>query len=108
VGNIYKGEVCRVLPGMQAAFVDIGLPRLRLFISRICARRTWKKKVRKSLNITCMKVSLLSCKWSKIRWVVRRPFNHGNIYSIPLSGVYAILEQFGVSQRIECEAERVR
>jgi ribonuclease G len=27
VGNIYKGQVCRVLPGMEAAFVDIGLER---------------------------------------------------------------------------------
>jgi ribonuclease G len=27
VGNIYKGRVIKVLPGMQAAFVDIGLPR---------------------------------------------------------------------------------
>ncbi|WP_417579219.1 ribonuclease G [Nitrincola sp.] len=27
VGNIYKGRVARVLPGMQAAFVDIGLER---------------------------------------------------------------------------------
>jgi ribonuclease G len=27
VGNIYKGKVCRVLPGMQAAFVDAGLER---------------------------------------------------------------------------------
>jgi ribonuclease G len=27
VGNIYKGQVSRVLPGMEAAFVDIGLER---------------------------------------------------------------------------------
>jgi ribonuclease G len=27
VGNIYKGKVVRVLPGMQAAFVDLGLDR---------------------------------------------------------------------------------
>jgi len=27
VGNIYRGKVVRVLPGMQAAFVDIGLER---------------------------------------------------------------------------------
>jgi ribonuclease G len=27
VSNIYKGRVCRVLPGMQAAFVDLGLER---------------------------------------------------------------------------------
>ncbi|MGK0442396.1 MAG: ribonuclease G, partial [Pseudohongiellaceae bacterium] len=27
VGNIYKGKVVRVLPGMQAAFIDVGLER---------------------------------------------------------------------------------
>ena len=27
VGNLYKGRVSRVLPGMQAAFVDVGLAR---------------------------------------------------------------------------------
>src|SRR5947207_14044104 len=27
VGNVYKGRVVRVLPGMQAAFVDIGLDK---------------------------------------------------------------------------------
>ncbi len=27
VGNVYKGKVVRVLPGMQAAFVDVGLER---------------------------------------------------------------------------------
>src|SRR5262245_34111830 len=27
VGNIYKGRVMKVLPGMQSAFVDIGLER---------------------------------------------------------------------------------
>ncbi len=27
VGNLYKGRVSRVLPGMQAAFIDIGLDR---------------------------------------------------------------------------------
>src|SRR5215467_10578353 len=27
VGNIYKGRVTKVLPGMQSAFVDIGLER---------------------------------------------------------------------------------
>ena len=27
VGNIYKGKIKNILPGMQAAFVDIGLDR---------------------------------------------------------------------------------
>ena len=27
VGNVYRGVVCRVLPGMQSAFVEVGLQR---------------------------------------------------------------------------------
>ncbi|MGS0759303.1 ribonuclease E/G, partial [Roseateles sp. GG27B] len=27
VGNVYSGRVARVLPGMQSAFIDIGLER---------------------------------------------------------------------------------
>ena len=27
VGNIYKGKVCRVLPGMEAAFIEVGMDR---------------------------------------------------------------------------------
>ena len=27
VGNIYRGRVSRVMPGMQAAFVEVGLER---------------------------------------------------------------------------------
>ncbi|MCL0036893.1 hypothetical protein M1N01_01070 [Thermodesulfovibrionales bacterium] len=27
VGNIYKGRVVKILPGMQSAFVDIGLEK---------------------------------------------------------------------------------
>jgi ribonuclease G len=36
VGNIYKGRVVRVLPGMQAAFVDIGLEKAAfLYVSDV-------------------------------------------------------------------------
>ena len=28
VGNLYKGRVTRVLPGMQAAFVEVGLAQI--------------------------------------------------------------------------------
>ncbi len=35
-GNIYRGRVIRVLPGMQAAFVDIGLPKAAfLYVSDV-------------------------------------------------------------------------
>ena len=39
VGNIYKGVVTNVLPGMQAAFVDIGLRRTP-FSTAATIRRT--------------------------------------------------------------------
>ena len=43
VGNIYLGKVARVLPGMQSAFIDIGLERAAFLhvadVSRATARR---------------------------------------------------------------------
>ncbi len=37
MGNIYKGRVVRVLPGMQAAFVDIGIDRTGfLYVDDVC------------------------------------------------------------------------
>ena len=37
-GNIYKGKAVRVLPGMQAAFIDIGLEKAAfLYVSDICS-----------------------------------------------------------------------
>ncbi|HEY2029359.1 MAG TPA: ribonuclease E/G, partial [Myxococcales bacterium] len=42
VGNIYKGRVVRVLPGMQAAFVDIGLEKAAfLYVGDIVADPTF-------------------------------------------------------------------
>jgi len=36
IGNIYRGRIVRVLPGMQAAFVDIGLERTAfLYVSDV-------------------------------------------------------------------------
>ncbi len=37
IGNIYKGRVVRVLPGMQAAFIDVGLDRTGfLHVDDVC------------------------------------------------------------------------
>ncbi len=41
MGNIYKGRVVRVLPGMQAAFVDVGLERTGfLYVDDVCIAST--------------------------------------------------------------------
>jgi ribonuclease G len=38
LGNIYKGQVTRVLPGLQAAFVDVGLERTAFLHARDMVR----------------------------------------------------------------------
>ena len=40
VGNIYKGRVAKVLPGMQAAFVDIGEGRVHACLGLVPRCRT--------------------------------------------------------------------
>ncbi len=41
LGNVYKGRVTRVLPGMQSAFVDVGLQRTAfLYVGDIARPRT--------------------------------------------------------------------
>ncbi len=40
VGNIYKGKVVRVLPGMQAAFVDIGLDKAAFLYAADAMKQT--------------------------------------------------------------------
>ena len=44
VGNIYRGKVCSVLPGMQAAFVDIGYEKNAfLYAGDIIARKEYSE-----------------------------------------------------------------
>jgi ribonuclease G len=50
VGNIYTGRVARVLPGMQSAFVEIGLPRAAfLHVADIWEEREAPKPIEKIL-----------------------------------------------------------
>ena len=44
VGNIYKGRVSKVLPGMQSSFVDIGLERDAFFAA--IAAPAYKDRIR--------------------------------------------------------------
>ena len=50
VGNIYKGKVQRVLPGMDAAFIDIGLERAGFLHVKNVVRRG---DSRRSASATC-------------------------------------------------------
>ncbi|MCK5894768.1 MAG: ribonuclease G [Endozoicomonadaceae bacterium] len=51
VGNIYKGKVVRVLPGMQAAFVDIGLDKAAFIHVREIASRDYCQEAVTALDI---------------------------------------------------------
>lgn len=44
ISNIYKGKVSRVLPGMQAAFIDIGLLRTAFLHASDISRGDWSPK----------------------------------------------------------------
>src|SRR5881392_3203136 len=43
VSSLYKGRVSRVLPGMQAAFVEIGLERTAFLHAADIAGRPWEE-----------------------------------------------------------------
>ncbi|MDD5410166.1 MAG: ribonuclease G [Methylobacter sp.] len=109
VGNIYKGEVCRVLPGMQAAFVDVGLPRAAfLHLSDLCAKDLEKKGseniehyLHEGQHIIVQVVKdPIGSKGARLTTEISIP-SRFQVY-MPYSN------NSGVSQRIECEAERVR
>ena len=69
VGNVYKGKVMRVLPGMQSAFIDIGLERTAfLHVHDIYTARQDEVPIN-PLNICSMKESLSSFRFPKIRSV---------------------------------------
>lgn len=109
VGNIYKGEVCRVLPGMQAAFVDIGLPRAAfLHLSDLCSKELEKKGSEniehylhegQHILVQVLKDPLGS-KGARITMEISIP-SRFQVY-MPYGSCS------GVSQRIECESERIR
>jgi ribonuclease G len=107
VGNIYLGRVCRVLPGMQSAFVEIGLPRAAfLHVADIWAARNGAGGERPIEKILSEGQTLLV-------QVVKDPIgSKGARLSTQVSIAGRLLvylpqdPHIGISQRIEDEAER--
>lgn len=109
VGNIYKGRICRVLPGMQAVFVDIGLERAAfLHVSDLSASDREKSATDQIEEIFQEGQEL-------IVQVVKEPIGTKGARlttEISIPSVYQVYMPYsrvsGVSQRIEAEAERAR
>ena len=109
VGNVYLGRVVRVLPGMQSAFIDIGLERTAfLHVADIWAERsagetprTIEQQLTEGQNITVqVQKDPLGTKGARLST------------QISLAGrmlVYLPQDRhIGISQRIEDEKERER
>ncbi|WP_067223275.1 ribonuclease G [Marinomonas gallaica] len=108
VGNIYQGKVVRVLPGMQAAFVDIGLERAAfIHVSEVADRD--------AVNPSDQIGDYLREGQSLVVQVTKDPISTKGArltthLSIPSRYLVYMPDQahVGVSQRIEDEVERDR
>jgi ribonuclease G len=114
VGNIYKGRVCRVLPGMQAAFIDVGLERAAfLHASDIMPRNGDNAdsgdQVTSSINELLKEGQELTVQ------VVKDPLGTKGARlttQITIPSRYLVfipkVSNVGISQKIEDEDERIR
>ncbi|NPA48459.1 MAG: ribonuclease E/G [Thermodesulfobacteria bacterium] len=121
VGNIYKGRVVRVLPGMRAAFVEIGLSRTAfLYGGDICPR------LLEAEDLFGEEIAAKGLKYSPIEdllkpgqeilvQVVKEPVGNKGARlttNITLPGRYLVflptMSHIGVSRKIVDEAERQR
>jgi ribonuclease G len=113
ISNIYKGRVARVLPGMQAAFIDIGLSRTAFLHASDIARNNKttstseddlpgiKELVREGDGLLVQVVKdPLGNKGARLTTFITLPARH--LVLLPRS------EGVGVSARIEGDVERER
>jgi len=111
ISNIYKGRVLRVLPGMQAAFIDIGLERTAFLHASDIARPDGTGETEELPNIRDLAregdeimvqvvKDPLGNKGARLTTFITLPSRH--IVLLPRS------RTVGISARIEDEGERER
>lgn len=123
IGNIYKGKVIKVLPGMQAAFVDIGLEKAAfLYVSDVYGGMEDYEElglqtveIPASLNSSSQIEDLLSEGQEILVQVSKEPLGSKGTRitsHITLPGRYLVfmptVDHIGVSRRIKDEKERKR
>ena len=112
VGNIYLGRVVRVLPGMQSAFIDIGLERAAFM--HIADLRENRAERSQGLPQTPIEKLLFEGQTLMVQ-VVKDPLgSKGARLSTQISVAGRMLvyipfdPHIGISQRIDSEAERAQ
>ena len=116
VGNIYKGRVTRVLPGMQSAFVDIGLEKAAFLHAADIVSHTECVDENEQKQFKVKSISELVREGQDIVvQVVKDPLGTKGARlttDITLPSRYLVFmpenSHVGVSQRIESEEERAR
>ncbi|PKH25789.1 ribonuclease E/G [Enterobacterales bacterium CwR94] len=116
VGNIYKGRVSRVLPGMQAAFVDIGLDKAAFLHASDIMPHTECVAGDEQKNFSVRDIAELVRQGQDLMvQVVKDPLGTKGARlttDITLPSRYLVFmpgaSHVGVSQRIDSEAERDR
>ena len=116
VGNIYKGKISRVLPGMQAAFVDIGMDKAAFLHASDIVPHTECVDVREKEHFQVGNIAELVRQGQDIMvQVVKDPISTKGARlttDITLPSRYLVFmpgsSHVGVSQRIESEGERER
>ncbi len=122
VGNIYRGKVIRVLPGMQSAFVDIGIERAAfLHVSELIAKSEPEEETSEQTNHNITNhhkddiTKLLKPGQSILVQVTKDPIGSKGARlttHISLASRYLVLipknPHIGVSQRIDCIEEKQR
>lgn len=115
IGNIYKGRVMNILPGMEAAFVDIGLEKnAYLFLDDLLSDKFLKEKSIKKRDVT--NISKVLKKGDELLvQIVREPMGEKNIAvttDISLSGKYIAFIpksiEVNISKKIKGLEERKR
>lgn len=116
VGNIYKGKVANVLPGMQAAFVDIGLEKNAfLYIDDVLSDKSEEDEGGNSRGSKTTIQNVLNVGQELVVQVIKEPIGSKGprvTTQITLPGRYAVLmptvDYIGISRRIESDEERKR
>ncbi len=116
VGNIYKGKISRVLPGMQAAFVDIGMEKAAFLHASDIVPHTECVDVREKEHFQVGNIAELVRQGQDIMvQVVKDPISTKGARlttDITLPSRYLVFmpgsAHVGVSQRIDSESERER
>lgn len=113
VGNVYKGRVSRVLPGMQAAFLEIGLERTAFLHANDIVQSAADREANGAQPNTIME--LLSEGQEVLVQVVKDPMGSKGARlttQISIPSRYLVYmpgaDHIGVSQKIEDEDERQR